>query len=443
MILLGINGVIGSGIFLLPGSAYKLFGAYSILVYLLDTLIVLSFALCMAEVSGMFDKTGGDYVYAREAFGEFVGFEVGIMKWAIVIIGWATMSVGFATALGTFIPGASVAPLKNIIAVSLLVGLGIMNLFGIDIAKTVNDIVTVGKLIPMVLFILVGLFFMKSGHFAQVQPVKISNLGEIIVLVFYAFTGFESVAVAAADMDNPKKNMPIAIITSILVSSAIYVLVQTVSVGTLGSALSGSTTPVATAAQSFLGSFGMLFISIGTLVSIGGINVATSFSAPRSGEALAEGGILPAIVAKKNRYNQPYIAIILTVLIAIPLVLSGSFVQLAVMSVISKFGQYIPTSLSMIVFRLKNKKSTFRAPFGFLLPIVAVGFGLWMIGNAWFDDLGKPILQNRVIVGLGGFVLGVPLYFLLKFMKRRFHTLDDFVTEDALGAKQQELKEKT
>lgn len=418
MILLGLNGIIGSGIFLLPGDAYRIFGAQSIGIYLLDTLLVLALALSMAEVSGIFDKTGGDYIYAREAYGEFVGFEVGVMKWAISIIGWAVMAVGFATALGRFIPGASEGALKNIIAISLLVGLGIINLFGIEVAKTLNNLITIGKLIPMIFFIVIGIFFIKGENFVQVHPVEMKNLGEIVVLVFYAFTGFESVAVAASDMHNPKKNMPIAIISSILISSVIYVLVQTVAVGNLGPSLFGNPTPVADAAGVFLGQFGVMAISIGTLLSIGGINVATSFSAPRSGVALAEGGILPPFVAAKNRFNQPYVAIILTVLIAIPLVISGSFVQLAVMSVISKFGQYIPTSLSMIVFRLRKKESTFRAPFGFFLPIVAVVFSFWMIYNAWINDIGKPIHQNRVIVGLGGFAVGIPLYFLSKYMSK-------------------------
>jgi amino acid transporter len=423
IILLGINGVIGSGIFLLPGNAYKLFGAQSIWIYLLDTLLVLSLALCFAEVGGMFDKTGGDYIYAKEAYGEFIGFEVGIMKWAIFIIGWATMAVGFSTALGIFFPAAANGTAKNIISITILVGLGVINLFGIEIAKVLNDVITIGKLIPMILFIVIGMFFIKGSNFTQVHPVEMKNFAPTVILVFYAFTGFESLAVAAGDMENPKKNVPIAIITTILTSSIIYVLIQTVSVGNLGPALSGSATPVADSAKVFLGNFGKIIIALGTLISIGGINVATSFSTPRSGVALAEGGILPSFIASKNRFNQPYIAIIISVLIAVPLVLSGGFVQLAVMSVISKFGQYIPTSLSVIVFRRRNKlKSSFRVPFGYTLPIVAVSLSLWMIYNSWIEDLGKPLVQNRVLVGLGGFIVGVPLYFIFKYLRKEENT---------------------
>lgn len=98
IVLLGINAVIGSGIFLLPGKAMKLMGPGSIWVYVFDMILVMSMALCFAEVSGIFNKNGGPYVYAKEAFGNFIGFEVGIMKWAVGIIAWATMAVGFPTA---------------------------------------------------------------------------------------------------------------------------------------------------------------------------------------------------------------------------------------------------------------------------------------------------------------------------------------------------------
>ncbi|MBF0442865.1 MAG: amino acid permease, partial [Oligoflexales bacterium] len=94
IVLLGINGVIGTGIFLLPGKAYFLAGEGSLLIFIFDAFLALSIALCFAEAGSLFDKSGGPYIYAREAFGEFIGFEVGFMKWAISIIAWATLAVG-------------------------------------------------------------------------------------------------------------------------------------------------------------------------------------------------------------------------------------------------------------------------------------------------------------------------------------------------------------
>lgn len=427
IILLGINGVIGSGIFLLPGKVYNLYGSQSIWIYIFDMILVMSIALCFAEVGGMFEKTGGPYLYAKEAFGDFVGFEVGLMKWAISIIAWATMAVGFATALGTWWPEAAKdSTIKNTIAISILVVLGIINILGIKFAKYLNNIVTVGKLIPLIIFVAIGIFFIKGGNFAADTIAKPENFAPSLILVFYAFTGFESLAVAAGDMQNPKKNVPIAIIVTIVVASVIYVLTQAVAIGTLGPELAKSSSPVAESAKTFIGSFGSILVTLGTLVSIGGINIAASFNTPRCAIALVEGGILPAVIDKRNRFDAPYIAIILSVLIAIPLVMTGSFTKLAVISVISRFAQYIPTCLAVLVLRKrKDLKTSFRVPFGPVLPIVSVVVSLWLLYKTWADDMklpniwGENIWNNRIAVGLGGLVVGIPLYFILRVLVKK------------------------
>ncbi|CDF57452.1 APC family permease [Thermobrachium celere] len=412
IVLLGINGVIGSGIYLLPGKAMKIIGPGSIWIYIFDTLLVMSMALCFAEVGGLFDKNGGPYVYAKEAFGEFVGFEVGIMKWAISIIAWATMAVGFATALSKLIPQAATPFAKNLIATTILVGLGLVNIAGVKATKYLNNIVTVAKLLPLILFVIIGIFFIKGGNFTPMFPNGTSGatIGSAAILIFYAFTGFESIAVAAEDMDEPQKNVPKAIIVTMILSSIVYILVQIISVGILGGALAESTTPVADAAKVFMGGFGEKFVAIATLLSIGGINIAASFNAPRSGVALAEDGILPKYIAKKNKHDVPYIAVIITVLLAIPVAVSGTFTQLAMISVISRFAQYIPTCLSVIVFRKRGMKSTYTMPFGSLLPIISVMVSIWLLTKA---------TKEQILWGLGALVIGIPLYFILKWLQNR------------------------
>lgn len=409
IVLLGINSVIGSGIFLLPGKAMKIIGPGSVWMYVFDTFLVLSMALCFAEVGGMFNKAGGPYVYAKEAFGDFVGFEVGIMKWAVSIIAWATMAVGFATALGGIWPAAAQGTTKSMIAVAILVGLGIVNIIGVSVTRVLNNIITVGKLVPLVFFVAVGIFFIKGANFVPMFPQGTSGetVGAAAILIFYAFTGFESIAVAAEDMENPQKNIPIAIIITMLIASAIYILTQVVAIGVLGPKLAASATPVADAARVFFGGFGGTLVTAGTLVSIGGINIAASFITPRSGVALAEDGLLPAAVAKKSSRNTPIVAIIITVALAIPIALSGSFTQLAAISVVSRFAQYIPTCLSVIVLRKKRPelKSTFRVPFGPVLPILSVVISLWLLSKA---------TQTQIIWGLGAMLIGVPLYFIMK-----------------------------
>ena len=407
IVLLGINGVIGSGIFLLPGKAMAMVGPGSVFVYLFMTLVVMAIALCFAECAGKFSRNGAAYVYAREAFGEFVGFEVGIMRWAISIIAWAAMAVGFVTALSAVWPPALQEPYKTAIILSILIGLGILNILGVQMARLLNNLVTLGKLLPLLFFILLGVFYIKGANFTPLFPkgFAVDSFGAAALLIFYAFTGFEALAVAAEDMDNPKRNLPIALMLVMGICSLVYFMVQAVAVGTLGPALASSVAPVADSASAFLGPTGKWIVTIGTLVSIGGINVAASFLSPRSGVALAEDGMVPRKIAEKCRFGTPYLAIIITVLLAIPVALSGSFVKLAAISVVSRFAQYLPTCLAVIVLRRKRPdlQGSFQVPFGYLIPVVASLISLWLLSKA------SP---EQLYWGLGAMLLGVPLYFL-------------------------------
>lgn len=409
IILLGVNAIIGTGIFLLPGKAAALIGVGSIGVILFDAVLVISIALCFAEMGGMFKKNGGPYVYAKEAFGDFVGFEVGFMKWAISIIAWSAMAVGFATALGGVWAPAATDFGKNIIATIIIVGLGIMNICGVKISKIINNIVTIGKLLPLLFFILVGIFYIKGVNFqpmAAAQGFSQSTFGAAALLIFYAFTGFESIAVAAEDMDNPEKNVPKAIILVILFVSIFYMLIQIICIGILGNSLVTSQAPVADAANVFMGPLAKAIVTAGTLISIGGINVASSFLAPRSGVAMSDDGLIPAVVSKRNSKDAPYIAVIVTVVFAVLVSWTGGFEKLAAISVVSRFAQYLPTCLAVIVFRKKrpDMKRSFRIPFGPVIPVVAILVSVWLISQSTLE---------KIIWGLGGLVIGAILYFAM------------------------------
>jgi amino acid transporter len=409
IVLLGVNAIIGSGIFLLPGKAMALVGPGSVFVYLFMTIVVMSIALCFAECAGKFSRNGAAYVYARAAFGEFVGFEVGIMRWAIGIIAWAAMAVGFVTALSAVWPAALVEPYKTGIILTILIGLGLLNYFGVKMTEIVNNLVTTGKIVPLVLVVLAGVFFIKGSNFEPMFPrgFVVNSFGEAALLIFYAFTGFESLAVAAEDMENPKKNLPLALVMVVGFCSVIYFMVQAIAVGTLGPALAKSVAPVADAANTFFGPGGKWLVTVGTLVSIGGINIAASFITPRSGVALAEHGMMPRKLAENGRFGTPYLAILITVLLAIPVALSGSFVQLAAISVVSRFAQYVPTCLAVVVLRKKRPDLTgsFVVPFGPVIPGIAVITSIWLVSKA---------TAVQLYWGLGALALGIPLYFIVR-----------------------------
>lgn len=360
-------------------------------------------------------KNGGPYVYTREAFGSFAAFEVGIMTYAICVIAWATMAVGFTTALSVFWPGADKGITKDILVTAFIIALGILNILGVNFTKIIMNIATVGKIVPLVIFIAIGVFFMKINNFTPMLPhgTYISgSFGAAALLIFFAFTGFESIALAAEDMENPSKNIPRAIIIVMILVSAVYILIQAVSIGVLGSALANDVTPVATASSRFLGSGGEILVSLGILVSIIGINIASSFSSPRMAVALANDGLLPKVIGKYNKLNTPYVAIILTVILTIPIALSGSFTELALISAISRFAQYLPTCLAVPVLRWKKPgiKRSFKIPFGPVIPIIAVLVSIWILFQS---------STQEIIWGLGGLIIAIPLYFIMKAYNKR------------------------
>ncbi|HWQ08321.1 MAG TPA: APC family permease, partial [Holophaga sp.] len=336
------------------------------------------------------------------------GFEVGIMSWAIRIIAWAAMAVGFVTALAAVWPPALQEPFRTLVILALLVGLGALNVFGVKPAKLVNNLVTLGKLVPLVVFVLAGVWFIQGSRFVPLFPggFHLDAFGAATLVIFYAFTGFEALAVAAEDMEDPRRHLPRALLAVMVLCAAIYCAVQAVAVGTLGPALAKSTAPVADAAQAFLGPAGKWLVTCGALVSIGGINVATSFISPRTGVALAEDGMVPRRLGDLNRFGAPQLSILVTVLLAIPVALSGSFVQLAAISMVSRFAQYLPTCLAVLVLRRRGGlPDGFRLPFGPVVPVAAMLASLWLLSHA---------TRPQLLWGLGALALGAPLYVLMK-----------------------------
>lgn len=414
MILLGINGIVGSGIFLLPGRVMELVGIWSIVVYLCVTLIVLSIAWCFAQCAALFNRNGGAYVYAKEAFGDFIGFEIGLMRWVIGIIGLASIIVGFVTALSSVWPDALQEPMRSLLILSLVGFLGALNIYGIKVFKHINNLITVAKLIPLILFVLMGVFYIQRSHYTPLvwQELEIESFGSAALVIFYAFGGFETLVVAAGEMKNPQKNLPWAVMLVITFCSCLYFLIQLIAIGLLGTALAESVSPLADAAHLLLGSSGKWLVTLTMLISIGGISLSASFITPRSGVALAEDGMIPQWIGAKGRFGTPVWAIVITIGLTALLALSGNFAQLIVISVVSRFAQYISTCLAVYVLyrRLKMEQTLYRRALFHMIPSIALMGIAWLIWQATFFQL---------MWGLGALVLGLPLYGLQRRMSQQ------------------------
>ena len=193
IVLYGINSVIGSGIFLLPGSAYDhlarlaFWPIYLCLFWLCLLLFVLrSAAVCL--------NSPVDHILRETSIGDFFGYEVGVMKWIVSIIAWATMAVGFSTALSALIPQIASPVLQKTIAIGIILTLSLVNLLGINIMAYLNNIATVAKLIPMAIFILGGIWYVEGSNYTPFIPadLTINSVSTAFIIVFFAFTGFET-----------------------------------------------------------------------------------------------------------------------------------------------------------------------------------------------------------------------------------------------------------
>lgn len=408
--LYGINAVIGSGIFLLPGEIYKGLGPASLAVMFGVAVLVMLLSVCLAETAGYFGKNGGAMQYSKEAFGDFVGFDVGILGWAVTIIAWAAMLAGFAKVFVQTFP--SFAGNELIISISMVILLSLMNIAGLKTSKMFTLTATVAKLIPIVLFSAFAIFYIKGGvdqgnftPFLQLE--EGSNLFNAIsstaVYIFYGFIGFETMSIVAGEMRDPEKNVPRAILGSISIVSVLYMLIIAGTIAMLGNHILTSGKPVQDAFTEMIGPVGGALVSYGALISIAGLNIGESIMVPRFGAAIADEGLLPKGLAKTNSKNAPVIAILISGACAILLLLTGTFESLATYSVVFRFFQYIPTALAVLKLRkmYPDKKVTFRVPFGPVIPILAVIISLIMI---WGDN------PMNYVYGLCGTIIASLLY---------------------------------
>ncbi|WP_461535647.1 APC family permease [Spongorhabdus nitratireducens] len=406
LILYAINSIVGSGIFLLPQRAFLLSGPASLLVIVFIAFLVMCMTCCFAEAAGRFRENGGAFVYAREAFGSFVGFEVGFMRYVVSITSWSTLAVAFVTLLSVLFPVLADFLVIKLLSALVVVLYGWINYRGVRVSEWVNNASTICKLLPLTLFIIVGLFFIKADHFSPLVPADFTEdtFAAAVILLFYAFGGFESIPVAAEDIRDPEKNMPRGMLLGVGIVALVYFLILGVTIGLLGSQTANTEAPVAEAARVALGNAGFLLISIASLLSILGINLAASFAAPRSLVALANHNMVSASLLQHNRYGVQGRAIIATTVLALLVAISGTFAELAMLSVVARFAQYLPTCIAVLVFRHRMGRSpSFTIPGGPSIPVLAIVIGLWLIWHAPFSNL---------VFGLGGLVAGALLYLL-------------------------------
>ncbi len=398
---LAINDVIGSGIYLLPAAAALLLGPASLWAVLLAGLAVSLLVLCHAQAASYFDQPGGAYLYTREAFGDFVGFEVGWMTWLARIASVAALCNGLALAMSELWPTAGGAGKALVIVLGLGLVTGV-NLVGVAAGAGLAVALTVAKLLPLLFFVVVGAFHLDGSNLLGAGMPEAGRLGEAALLLLFAYAGFENTPAAAGEYRNPRRDVPFAMLVMIATVTLIYVAIQAVALATLPD-LATAQAPLAEAAGRFAGPAAALVLTIGAVLSILGNVGNTTLMGPRYLFALARDGYGPALFARVHpRWRTPAAAILAQSIIALVLALTGSFVQLALLSVVARLATYLGTASALLVLRKRfaDRADAFRPPGGPAIPLLALALSLALLSaTTW-----KNLLAGALALAVGALI---------------------------------------
>jgi amino acid transporter len=409
---IAVNTIIGTGIFILPAKVMALIGAYSLFAFVACAVIVALIVVCFAEVSSRFQATGGMYLYAKVAFGPAVGFETGWLYWIVRVATFAANCNAFLIYLGFFFPGFDAGFPRIAVICLIIAGITAINVAGVRESAVTTNIFTIGKIVPLLVFAVVGLFFIEPANFSFGEPPATGKFSEAVLLLIYAYVGFEAVAIPAGEAKDPRKNIPFALFMALMFCAVLFIVIQAVSIGTLPD-LARSERPLADAAAGFIGRFGAGFIAIGALVSILGNLNGGFLAASRLPFAMAEQKELPKAIASTHaRFKTPTLSILITAAVILVLTIQSSFLTAVTIATITRLLVYATTCLALPVFRRREDVpgAEFKAPFGIAASALSLGLIIWLLANVDYKKEGFAIATAAAV--------GLAIYYLYRFSNK-------------------------
>jgi amino acid transporter len=403
LVAMCINGVVGSGVFLLPHQSFTLLGSFALWAPLLFAIPVFILALNFAEASSHFTEPGGAYLYAKTAFGDFIGFETGWMNWIARVTSLASLSNGFVLALGLLVPSLKLGYARAAVITFTILLLALIHYLGVKYGAASIYVFTFGKLVPLVGFIILALVVWKSnplpGSFTF--PGAGTQWSEAALFMLFAYAGFENLGVPAGEFKNPRRDLPLALLAGILIIATLYALAQLAAMSALPD-LSKTETPIASAAAALIGPVGALIVTIGALLSMAGTNSGTMLEGSRMLYALGRDRRMGPVSYVHPRFHTPTVAIIIHASVALILAVAGSFATLALISTVARLTTYLTTCLA--VPRLRKLNEGFRTP-GLIVPILGVLVSLTFVIS---------LDAKKLIAGAIALVVGAGVYLVSK-----------------------------
>ena len=394
---LAVNSIIGSGVFGLPATVAGLLGKGSTVAVLIAGAAMGVIMACFAEVASQFSEAGGPYLYARTAFGRLTGILVGWMLYLAQTAAPAANTNLFVIYLAEFWPAAK-EPWPRFVILTVLVGLlALINARGARQGTAVSNVFTVAKILPLLMVVLAGaaVTIIHPAPWGAAVPMPASVWMKAMVLLIFAYGGFESALAPMSEAKNPGRDAAFALFAALIACTGIYAMVQWVVVGVLGP---GATTdrPLAEVARITMGNRGAELVAIGALVSVYGYLGAKMLGMPRVTFALAKGGDLPQVFAAvSRRFHTPWFSILFYAAAVWGLAISGSFAWNVTLSVVARLFYYAVVCAALIALRRKQPQAAgFRLPGGQLLAVLGIGIAVVLATQV---DLSKSLILAATV----------------------------------------------
>ncbi len=392
-----LNGVIGSGIFGLPDDIARLVGPAAPKAYLLAALGIGIIMAVFAEVASQFRDAGGPYLYARVAFGPFAGIQMGWFAWLVRLTSAAANANLFVVYLGEFWPAATQQAPRALLLTLMIWSFAAVNVRGVVAGAGTSNLFTATKLLPLGIFIGAGLLLSEMAVTPAPAAATTDDWFQAALALVFAYGGFEAAMMPMGEARDPRRDAPFALFTGLAAVTAIYTLVQVVTMYSVEN-LAASQRPLADAARTFLGPWGASFISVGAMLSTAGYLAGSFVNAPRLTYAFAERGDFPRVFAAvHDRFRTPHASILLFGALVWGLALYGSFLWNAILSAVVRVFTYAIVCAALLQLRRqKPQADSLRLPLGWLFALT--GFGLCAVMAAQMNAEHAKIVAALVAV---------------------------------------------
>jgi APA family basic amino acid/polyamine antiporter len=402
-----VNATIGAGIFVLPALVSKNLGAAAPLAFLCCALAMVLFVTCFAIAGSRVSLTGGLYAYVEVAFGRYVGFLAGILYCLTAICAVAGVVNVFVNSIAGLLPILN-NPVLRVAAMALVYSILVfINIRGVREGAAAVTIVTLAKLLPILLFLCVGIFFIHPGNISFTTWPGSKALGDSVVVLMFAFVGIEVALIPSGEVRNPARTVPRSIYMALLITTIIYILIQVVGQGVLGNEIANyKDAPLAEAAFQFLGNAGRTILIAGATISAFGFVTSDILSSPRMIFAFGRDGSVPAWFAHVHpRFRTPDVAIITYTVLAFAMSVSGTFEQLAVLSNVAVLLMYLLCCAACWFLvqrdvRTESGSSAFNFPGMQIVPVLAILAIVWILAHVtiWEFEVNAIVLAVASVV---------------------------------------------